>query len=142
VKRLAAFALVTLALGPGARAEEPPAPPARPAAPSEAESNDAAWAARLAEAKARLVAARGNVAESEAALSRARHRRQPRGEALDDLESALAEARDELAAASEELPELLEQARRDGVSPGVLREFEPDDEEADEALEDEPEDEG
>jgi chromosome segregation ATPase len=98
-----------------------------PAKPNEAsELAGEAWEARLTEAEQRLASARERAATSESALSRARHRRHPRGEALDALVAAAADARRERAAAEAELPELLEQARRAGVAPGVLRRFEAD----------------
>jgi hypothetical protein len=75
--------------------------------------------------------ARLKVIESEAALSRARHREYPRGEALEAIERDVESARKELAAAERELPELLEEARLAGVSPEVLLRFE--DEEPDPA---------
>lgn len=97
-----------------------------PAEPREDASEPvaAAWEARLAEAQAKLTTARERVATSERALTRARHRRYPRGEAFDDLVAAAADARKTLADAEAELPELLEQARSAGVEPGALRRFE------------------
>jgi chromosome segregation ATPase len=103
-----------------------PAEPGRPAAPS-AEQVAAEWEARLGAAQARIVAAREQVAAKESALTRARHRKHPRGDAFDALVEAADAARTELAEAEAELPELLEQARAAGVDPGVLRRFEPED---------------
>ena len=57
-------------------------------------------------------------------MSRARHRDYPRGEALAAIEHDLEKARKALAAAEQELPELLEEARLAGVSPDVLLRFE------------------
>ena len=102
-----------------------------PAKPNEAaglsSEQVAAWEARLAEAQARLTTARAQAESSERALGRARHRRYPRGEALDALVAAAEDARADVAAAEAELPALLEQARRAGVEPGVLQRFEADD---------------
>jgi hypothetical protein len=86
----------------------------------------AAWEARLDEAQGRITTARERVATSEQALTRARHRKYPRGEAFDDLVAAAQDARAALTAAEAELPELLDQARAAGVEPGVLRRFEAD----------------
>ena len=105
----------------GAARAEKPAPPRAPAA---ADSQDAAWAARLTDALAQRDDALNRVIAGEAALSSARHRHHPRGEALESIEHDLDQAREDLAAAEERFPELVEQARRSGVSPAVLRPFE------------------
>ena len=106
-----------------------PADPAKPgqAAPVASEVIAAGWEARLADAEAKLAAARSRAARSEQTLTHARHRKYPRGEALDALIADAEEAREALAAAEAEVPALLEQARRAGVEPGVLRRFEPED---------------
>ncbi len=105
-----------------ARAGKPVAPP--PSAPSAAAAQDEAWAARLTDALAQRDNARNRVIAGEAALSTARHRHHPRGEALEKIEKNLDDARQDLAAAEERFPELIEQARSAGVSPAVLRPFE------------------
>jgi hypothetical protein len=115
-----AFALASLLAF--AASGEPAAP--RQDAAAEVGLSAAAWEARLAEAHAALGGLRERAAASQRALSEARHRRHPRGEALSALEAAAAQARTALAAAEAEFPELLEQARREGVEPGVLRRFE------------------
>jgi hypothetical protein len=89
------------------------------------EKQDAAWTARLGAAEARRNDAVQRVIAGEAAFTRARHREYPRGEALAGLARDLEKARKDLAAAEQELPELLEEARRAGVSPAVLDRFEP-----------------
>lgn len=96
-----------------------------------AEARDAKWSGRLTDAQMRRDEARQQVIESEAALSRARHREYPRGAALAAIEHDLEKARKDLTAAEQELPELLEEARVAGVSPDVLLRFE--DEEQDPA---------
>jgi hypothetical protein len=102
--------------------------PAKPNEDSGAASEQvtAAWEVRLSEAQARITTARERAESSERALTRARHRKHPRGEALDELVAAAGDARKELAAAEAELPALVEQARAAGVEPGVLRRFEAD----------------
>ena len=121
--------LIVLALvSAGAAQAEPPAPNADAQA---VEARDAKWSARLAKAQKHRDEARLRVIETEAALSRARHRDYPRGAALEAIERDVEDARKALAAAEQELPELLEEARLAGVSPDVLLRFE--DEEPDPA---------
>jgi len=85
---------------------------------------DEAWAARLSEATLRRDAALTRLASDEQALRVARHRKYPRGEALRTVERSVERARARLSATEQELPELLEHARRAGVSPAVLGPFE------------------
>lgn len=87
------------------------------------EAQQQAWAERLAGASAELAAAREKVAELEAAYSEAEHEHYPRGEARGELESELAAAREARDRAEERLPELVEEARRAGVLPEVLRPY-------------------
>jgi hypothetical protein len=121
--RRALFALALAASLAGASAAA-----ADPAKPGDDPANVPAlptWEQRLEEAQTRLELARARAAETEQAVKRARHRRYPRGEAFDDLVRAAEDAQKQLRSAEAELPELLEQARRAGVEPGVLRRFEP-----------------
>jgi hypothetical protein len=114
-----------LAVAPGpARAGSP----ASMAAPGAAEVADpaATWVKQLDAAKARLVAARRQVAELEAARSRAITRNYPRGEARARILSDLDKAQKELDSAQQAFPDLLEQARRAGVPAGVLQSYEDD----------------
>jgi len=104
------------------RAAEPAAPAP---APAPTVTLDDIWLKRLADAETRRDDAVQRIIAGEAAVGRARHREYPRGEALDALERDLARARKELAAVDEELPVLLEEARRAGVSRAVLDRFEP-----------------
>jgi Spy/CpxP family protein refolding chaperone len=126
LKRSGLALVVALCFAAAFAATADPAKPDAAPGPSN-EKAAAAWQERLAEAQARITKARDGVANSERALTRARHRKYPRGEALDDLVAAAEQARTELAAAEAELPELVEQARAAGVEPGVLRRFEADD---------------
>lgn len=98
-------------------------PPAA-ASPAElgAEEVDA-WRDKLVGARERVDGAREQVATAEVAYREARKRRRRGGERA-DLLAALTAAEQELAEAEARLPALLEQARRAGVPPGVLREFE------------------
>lgn len=100
-----------------------PAWPGDPAGAPSAEQLAAAWEAKLAEAQARIAQARDQVEARERALTRARHRKYPRGDAFEELVKAADDARAELADAEADLPALLEQARAAGVEPGVLRRF-------------------
>jgi hypothetical protein len=109
----------------------PPAPslgdPAKPSESGELSSvTVAAWIDRIEAAAAQLEKTRAQLRANEAALSRARHRRYPRGEALQTLETSVESGRAALEAAEAELPALLEQARRAGVPPGTLLRFEPE----------------
>jgi len=112
--------LAALASAAAVRAEEP-----LPAAQSEALLEEA-WTARLSEATARRDAAAARLAADEQALTVARHRKYPRGDTLGSLEGNLARSRAEHAEAERAVPELLEQARRAGVSSALLRRFEGD----------------
>jgi hypothetical protein len=99
---------------------------AQPADPAAAE-RDATWTSRLLDAQMRIDRAGQRVADAKAAVSEARHRKHPRGAALAEIERERERAEEELAAAEAALPELLDRARSEGVSPAVLLRFEPDD---------------
>jgi hypothetical protein len=115
---LALAGLVVFAAVGAVRADE--------AAPAAQQENlpDEAWAARLSEATLRRDAALTRLASDEQALRAARHRKYPRGEGLRTVERNVEQARARLSATEQELPELLEHARRAGVSPAVLGPFE------------------
>jgi septal ring factor EnvC (AmiA/AmiB activator) len=87
---------------------------------------DGTWTSRLLDAERRIDLARQRVADAKAAVSEARHRRHPRGAALAEIEREREKAEEELAEAEAALPELLERARSEGVSPTVLMRFEPE----------------
>jgi hypothetical protein len=111
------FALPAPSFGDPAKASESGALP---------EVTVQAWIDRIEAVAADLEKTRAQLRANEGALSRARHRRYPRGEALAELEASVEAGRAALAKAEAELPELLEQARRAGVPPGELRRFEPE----------------
>ncbi len=114
--RLRAWLLaIALALGS--------APALADEAPSQ-EQVDAGWTERLDGAEQQLAAARKRAALAEAALRNARQRRRPRGEQRGNLELELEVAQDALTDAAAALPELVEQARREGASPRVWTSYE------------------
>lgn len=96
-----------------------------PAAGEEAaDDRSAARVQAVESARERLVTARERAREAEAALTQAKHRRKPRGEKLEELRQEAEDARSELRRAEAALPERLDEARRAGVPPGLLRETE------------------
>lgn len=85
---------------------------------------DAEWAERLDAARRELEEAEATYAAAQAVAAEAKRDNYPRGEAraatlkaVEDAEKALAEAR-------ASFPELLERARVEGVSPGILQRYE------------------
>ncbi len=106
--------------------EPPPCdslPPREPTEPLPPRGDVRGWEAVLSRARARIAETRSALAEAEAAYSRDRtHRKQAgadRARILADLEAArLAHAR-----ALCELPELVERARRAGVPPRILLDY-------------------
>lgn len=119
MSRRAFVFLVLLALASPLAAAEPD--------DAAAAERDARWASKLMDAQVRIDEARQHVVAAKAAVSEARHRRHPRGEALAKIEEERAKAEKELAEAEAELPELLDRARSEGVSQTVLLRFEPGD---------------
>jgi hypothetical protein len=120
-------ALVLMLVGASAALGDPPAVGAgasSPASIAPAETPNARWEEKLDEARMRIRKAEARHARALSAWKRARHRQKPRGDALVEIESDLHKAADELSYAREDLPRLLELARRDGVQPGVLRRYE------------------
>ena len=113
---LALAVLAAFAAAGDVRADEPAA--------QQESLPDGAWATRLSEATLRRDAALTRLARDEQALRVARHRKYPRGEALRTVERNVEQARARLSATEQELPELLEHARRAGVSAAVLGPFE------------------
>lgn len=81
------------------------------------------WRKTLLEARERVDEAQEDVAEAQLAFRKARQRNRRGGE-RGDLLAAQQAAEQELADAEAELPVLVDEARREGVPPGVLREFE------------------
>jgi hypothetical protein len=124
---IALFAWLLLAAGlPAALAQEtPPEAPAEGAEtlPIEDASLLSYWQERLARAQQRIELARERADEAEAEYARARHDGYPRGEALSEIKERHHATQRELRMAEEALPRLVEQARRAGVPPGVLRDY-------------------
>jgi hypothetical protein len=87
--------------------------------PVEGEGADAAEA-KLKNAEMRVREAQQNAATAEWAYTRARTRRYPRGEALEEIRTRLAEMNDELVTAEREFVDIVEEARRAGVPAGTL----------------------
>lgn len=87
--------------------------------PVEGEGVDAAEA-RLKNAEMRLREAEQNADTAEWAYTRARTRRYPRGEALQEIEDRVTKTKEELAAARQEFVELVETSRREGMPAGTL----------------------
>jgi len=87
------------------------------------EPEQQAWAQQLAEAQQDVDSARARVERLEAAYAEAQHSGHPRGEARAELEKNLARARRDLEEAREAMPRLVEEARRAGVYPQVLRPY-------------------
>lgn len=99
---------------------------AAPAARSDplAEARSADWIERLDQARDELVDARRALGAAQESILQQRQRHYPRGQAKAELEAQVALARRRLQQAEQALPELLEQARRAGVLPGILRRYE------------------
>lgn len=110
-----------LALALGAGAILPGAAPAQVYHASEAENE--AWAKRLAEAQRELEAARKRAEQAEAAYVKAVRDDYPTGDALVELREEAEQAKAELREAEARLPALVEEARRSGVLPEVLRPY-------------------
>ncbi len=124
MRRVLLLLLPLLLLALPSSAEEAAPPPASPAATVEnGEVEIEEWRQRLLEGHERLESARARALEAKYAHRDGRQRRR-RGAEKAQLTVALEAAEKELAAAEAEFPVLLEQARRAGVPPGVLREFE------------------
>lgn len=118
---LAACLLGAAAPGPPGGEAEAPGAGATAEAPAQATAPEAStWEGRLAVAQRRIELARERVTAAKAAYSRARHDRNPRGAALATIEQEREGAERELRDAEAALPDLVEQARREGVPPGVL----------------------
>jgi hypothetical protein len=86
-------------------------------------SDTAGWAAALAEAQTKLERAKTQLAEADAGYSGARSRQKPRGAALRDRIAERDAARLDYARARCVLPQLVERARRAGVSAEVWRSY-------------------
>ncbi len=84
--------------------------------------DQSAWMNRIQQARARLSTAQDRYASAMVSYRQMKHRRRARGEQKLSILTQRKAARSELTAAQRELDALLEQARREGVPPGWLRE--------------------
>jgi hypothetical protein len=110
-RRFAALALgLLLAAAPAAAGDEDPAL--------------SAWRERLAGARAELLGARERAERARDTYQDWRQRKVPRGVRKEALVRELEEAQAAAAGAEEAWSGLLEEARRAGVPPGVLRDYE------------------
>jgi DNA repair exonuclease SbcCD ATPase subunit len=122
--RLALILLVLLTFPLPSPAGETPPGAASPGGPSEISAEEIeGWREALTEARERVEAAQEKLVASQQAYRDARKRKR-RGEERAELLAAREAAEHELAEAESALPELMDQARRAGVPPGVLQEFE------------------
>jgi len=122
--RLALVLLVLLAFPLPSSAEEAPPEAASPVNPAEITADEVeGWRETLTQARERVEKAQEEVAAAQQAYRDARKRKR-RGAERAELLAAREAAERELAEAEDALPELVEQARRAGVPPGVLQEFE------------------
>jgi chromosome segregation ATPase len=122
--RLILILLSLLILPLPSTAQQNPPVAASPASPAGiADEEIEAWREKLVEARERVEEAGEQLTAAQEAYRDARKRRRRGGERAELLD-ALKAAEQELADAEAALPELLEEARRDGVPPGVLSEFE------------------
>jgi len=115
-------ALLAGFVGAPAFAASPAAAPNDAAAAAEDES--AGWLKRLEEARARLDTATRRLTALGGIKGRGAHRRYPRGDAKEKYLEDLEAARKEYNEAERALPELIEEARRAGIPPGVLARYE------------------
>jgi len=122
--RLALVLLVLLAFPLPSSAEEAPPEAASAVNPAEITAEEIeGWREMLAQARERVANAQEELAAATQAHRDARKRKR-RGEERAELLAAREAAERELALAEDALPDLVEQARRAGVPPGVLGEFE------------------
>jgi len=122
--RLALALLVLLSFPLPSLADETPPQAASPVNPAEITAEEIeGWRKTLTQARERVEEAQEEVAAAQQAYRDAR-KRQRRGAERAELLAAREAAERELAEAEDALPGLLEQARRAGVPPGALQEFE------------------
>jgi septal ring factor EnvC (AmiA/AmiB activator) len=101
----------------GASAAPPEQPPA-------AVAEYADWVKALDQSAQNIDEARSRVAALQEEFTKVKRRRQVRGDAKAELEARLEQAQRDLAKAEQQLPELLAQARQEGVPPGILYPYE------------------
>jgi hypothetical protein len=110
---------------PAPKPATPPVPAAKPApAPSAEPAQWADWERRLEDGVQRLGAARARADQAEAAVTSMITRNYPAGAAKARLLKEREDARADLSRALQEYPELLDEARRDGVPDSVLAPYE------------------
>lgn len=112
----AGLLLAALAAGPAGAGPAAPAP--GPVASAEQPS---AWPERIGRLRSELDLAQERRDAAEAAVTRMRHRRHPRGEARKALLTERDAARTAYTESEQVLDRMLEEARRAGVPPGLLR---------------------
>jgi len=108
---------------PAPKPATPPAPASKPA-PREEAPQWADWEHRLDDGAQHLGAARARAAQAEAAVTNMITRHYPSGEAKAKLLKERDDARADLERATQEYPELLDEARRDGVPDSILAPYE------------------
>lgn len=122
--RLALILLSLMVLPLPSLAQEAPPPPAASANSAGISAEEIEeWRQTLLEAQERVDRAQLDVAVAQQAFRKARQRKR-RGDERGELLATVQAAEQELEDAEADLPRLLEQARRAGVPPGVLGEFE------------------
>jgi hypothetical protein len=109
---------------PAPKPATPPVPAPKQPAHVEPVGQWADWEQRLDEGSQRLGTARARAEQAEAAVTSMLARHYPAGEAKAKLLKEREDARADLARAQQEYPELLDEARRDGVPDSVLAPFE------------------
>jgi hypothetical protein len=108
---------------PSPAQETPPAAPAPANSAGISAEEIEEWRQTLFEARERVDKAQEDVAVTQQAFRKARQRNR-RGDERGELLATLQAAEQDLEEAEAALPLLLDQARRAGVPPGILREFE------------------
>lgn len=109
---------------PAPKPATPPVPAPKQAAHVDPAAQWADWVRRLDDGSQRLGEARARADQAEAAVTLMLARHYPAGEAKAKLLKEREEARADLARAQQEYPELLDEARRDGVPESVLEPYE------------------
>lgn len=109
---------------PAPKPATPPVPAAKHSAPPDPAAQWADWVRRLDEGSQHLRDAQARADQAEAAVTVMLARHYPAGEAKAKLLKEREDARADLARAQQEYPELLDEARRDGVPDNVLAPYE------------------
>jgi hypothetical protein len=110
---------------------EPPPPPQPPPAPPKgargaagAADDYSGWIRTLEQSEQRVKDLRTRVATLQDLIDKSVHRRYPRGAEKAKMIADLAQSKQALAEAEARHPDLLDQARRAGVPPGILSQYE------------------